>query len=219
MSSSRELFFMNPVPMGGHQLPPLPYSYDALEPYISRRTLELHYSRHHQSYVNGLNEAERRIDEARKTGDVSLIRYWSREIAFNGSGHILHSIYWTNMIPGGPRTPGPLLTAELKRVFPSFDSFQRQFSAAAEQVEGSGWAVLAYNPSWHRLDVLEAEKHEDLTQWGTIPILVLDVWEHAYYLDYQNRRRDYIEAWWNLVNWSDVERRLALAMMASVPLA
>lgn len=212
------LFLGSPVPIGGHVLPPLPYPYDALEPYISRETLRFHHDKHHQAYVNGLNEAEEALARARAQGDFALTRYWERELAFNGSGHILHSIYWTNMTPRGTPGPGPMLSAQINAVFGNFDAFRRQFLTAAEQVEGSGWSILIWNPSWRRVEVLQAEKHEDLTQWGGIPILVVDVWEHAYYVDYRNDRRRYLEAWWNLVNWPDVERRLVTGMMTQVPL-
>ncbi len=206
------------VPIGGHTLPPLPYPYDALEPYISKQTLEIHHDKHHLSYVTGLNKAEEALRKARETGDFALTRYWERELAFNGSGHILHSIYWTNMAPPGTGViPSPALVAHLEYSFGSLDAFQRQFTAAAEQVQGSGWGVLVWNPAWRRLEILQAQRHEDLTQWGSIPILVVDVWEHAYYLDYQNRRPEYLRSWWNLVNWNDVVRRLGLAG-AVVPL-
>lgn len=201
-----------------HELPPLPYPYDALEPYISAETLHLHHDKHHLAYVNGLNQAERMLAEARARKDFSLIRYLERELAFNGSGHILHSIYWTNMAPGSTPMPGPVTQGCILEAFGSHETFRQQFSAAANAVAGSGWAILVWNPSWYRLEVLAAEKHEDCTQWGVIPVLVLDVWEHAYYVDYRNRRSDYVNAWWKLVNWPDVERRLVLAQATSVPL-
>ncbi len=206
------------IPPGGHRLPPLPYPYDALEPVISRRTLQIHHDRHHLAYVEGLNKAERKLVEARRTGDFSLVKHWEREIAFNGSGHILHSIYWTVMAPGGRESPGYYTRREVERYFGSFSSFQGQFSEAAIQVEASGWGILTWVPSWGRLEILTAEKHQNFTQWGAIPVLVVDTWEHAYYLDYQNRRGDYVRSWWSLVNWEEVERRLRLAMRAKVPL-
>jgi len=209
---------ISPVPIGSHALPPLLYPYSALEPYISRRTLEIHHDKHHVAYVNGLNKAEEALLRERQTGDFALTRCWERELAFNGSGHILHSIYWTNMAPPGiGGVPSPALAAHLEYAFEGIDAFRKQFMAAAEQVEGSGWGVLVWNPAWRRLEILQALRHEDLTQWGSIPLLVVDVWEHAYYLDYQNRRSEYLAAWWNLVNWNDVARRLNLAG-AVVPL-
>ncbi|HHV78844.1 MAG TPA: superoxide dismutase [Firmicutes bacterium] len=210
------MVFVRPVPIGEHKLPPLPYPYNALEPYISAETLHLHHDKHHLSYVNGLNRAEKMLEQARAVGDFSNVRFWERELAFNGSGHILHTVYWYNMTPSGGGRPGPVTTSCLQSTFGSLDAFQRQFSAAADQVQGSGWTILVWNPFWQRVEILQAEKHENLTQWGAIPLLVLDVWEHAYYVDYRNRRPDYIKAWWNLVNWPDVERRLVLAQAIGI---
>lgn len=209
---------MKELPPGQHHLPPLPYSYNALEPYISATTLQIHHNRHHQSYVQGLNRAEVKLVEARHKHDFSLVKHWERELAFHGSGHILHSIYWATMGPWGSREPFDLVLQYLERYFGSWTIFREQFTQAAENVEASGWTILAWQPFWRRLEILTAEKHQNLTQWGVIPILVLDVWEHAYYLDYQNRRRDYIEAWWHIVDWSEVEKRLHLALPAQVPL-
>ena len=201
-----------PVPVGGHKLPPLPYPYEALEPYIGRKTVEIHHDKHHLGYVNGLNKAEEAMAKAREAGDMSLVRYWERELAFNGSGHILHSVYWTNMAPpGSGGAPSAALSAAIDRAFGSMEGFKNQFTAAADQAHGSGWSVLAWNTAWRRLEILQVLRHEDLIQWGGIPLLVADVWEHAYYLDYQNRRSEYLAAWWNLVNWNDVSRRLSSA--------
>ncbi|NLY38520.1 MAG: superoxide dismutase [Firmicutes bacterium] len=192
-----------------HELPALPYDYAALEPYYEERTLRLHHGAHHKAYVDGLNNAELKLAEAREKGDFALVKHWERELAFHGSGHILHSIFWTNMKPGGG---GPAIgpVAELiERDFGGFDQFKKQFSAAAAAVEGSGWALLCLVLPFNKLEILTAEKHQNLTQWGAVPLLVLDLWEHAYYLQYQNKRAAFIEAWWNLVNWEDVNRRLA----------
>lgn len=211
--------FHPPVPPSRHQLPPLPYPYNALEPVISSTTLHIHHDRHHRAYVEGLNKAELKLAEARQTGDFSLVKHWERELAFHGSGHILHSTYWFVMAPAGKRgNPGPETAEGINACFGSFAAFQRQFSAAATDVEASGWAVLVWQPAWGRLEILNAEKHQNLTQWGSIPVLVLDSWEHAYYLDYQNRRADYVNAWWQLVNWNEVERRLLLAREGKMPL-
>jgi Fe-Mn family superoxide dismutase len=207
------------VPIGKHQLPPLPYPYDALEPIISEEALRIHHDKHHKSYVDGLNEAEVNLAEARKRNDYEYIKYWERELAFNGSGHILHSIFWTVMAP--PERvgePGPQTMEQINKYFGSFSNFKQQFMNAAEKVEASGWAILTWQPTWNRLEILQAEKHQNLTQWSGIPVLVLDVWEHAYYLDYQNRRREFINEWWKLINWPEVEKRLVLAMNTRVPL-
>lgn len=207
------------VPPGQHKLPPLPYGYDALQPIISSTTLRIHHDKHHKAYVDGLNKAELKLVELRRIDDFDLIKYWENELAFNGSGHILHSIYWTIMAPiGTGGRPGRETLNQINRYFGSFNAFQRQFTNAADKVEASGWTVLTWQPTWRRLEILQAEKHQNLTQWSGIPILVVDVWEHAYYLDYQNRRQEYINAWWNLVDWNEVERRLLLAMGGQVPM-
>ncbi len=195
------------VPPGGHILPELPYAYNALEPYISEEIMRLHHDKHHRSYVEGLNKAEVNLKKARDKNDFSLIKHWSRELAFHGSGHYLHTIFWRNMIPKGGGSPQGLLKKEIENYFGSFDNFKKQFSEAAKQVEGVGWAILVWSPRARHLEILQSERHMLLTQWDTIPLLVLDVWEHAYYLQYKNNRAGYVDNWWNLVNWNDVEMR------------
>lgn len=197
----------NYVPIGKHTLPPLPYDYSALEPYIDRKTMQLHHDIHHKSYVDGLNKAEIELQRARKYNNFSLIKHWERELAFNGAGHYLHSIFWKNMTPNKVNIPDPL-SEEIKKSFGSINNFKRQFSEAANKVEGSGWAALVWSLPANRLEILQIEKHQNLSQQAVIPLLVLDVWEHAYYLKYQNKRKDYINAWWNVVNWDDVNQRL-----------
>lgn len=200
-----------PVPIGGHTLPPLPYPYDALEPYIDEETMRIHHDRLHRGYVEALNEAERELARARQSGQFALVKYWEGQLAFNGAGHYLHTLFWAGMSPqgGGPATGS--ISREIARTFGSFDEFRDQFSAAAEKVEGPGWALLVWSPRAHRVEILQAEKHQNLSQQDQIPLLALDVWEHAYFLKYQNRRRDYIEAWWHVVNWDEVNRRFAQA--------
>lgn len=207
------------VPPGGHLLPPLPYDYDALEPVIGRETLMIHHNDHHKAYVDNLNKAELSMVDVRDSDDYQYIQYWENQLAFNGSGHILHSIYWTVMAPlGMGGQPGPYTLDQINCYFGDFDAFKAQFKNAAEKVEGSGWGILTWQPTWNRLEILQAEKHQNLTQWSGIPILVCDVWEHAYYLDYQYNRQKYIDAWWDLINWYEVERRLLLAMNGRVPM-
>lgn len=207
------------IPPGSHNLPPLPYAYNALEPVISSNTLQIHHNQHHKAYVDGLNKAELKLVEARRNNDYDLIKYWERELAFNGSGHVLHSIYWTIMAPiGYGGQPGCHTLNQINCYFGDFLSFQKQFSSAAAKVEASGWTILTWQPTWRRFEILQSEKHQNLTQWSGIPILVIDVWEHAYYLDYQYKRTDYINAWWKVINWYEVERRLFLAMHGQVPL-
>ncbi len=192
-----------------HELPPLPYPYDALEPYIDEQTMHLHHDIHHLGYVKGLNTAEEKLAEARSSGDFALVKHWSREAAFHGAGHLLHSIFWTNMTAAdrASATPSGELAQAIDRSFGGFDGFKAQFQAAANAVEGSGWGILAYRAADDSLIVLQAEKHQNLTQWGVIPLLVLDVWEHAYYLKYQNKRPEYVKNFFNIINWDDVAER------------
>jgi Fe-Mn family superoxide dismutase len=192
-----------------HELPPLPYAYDALEPYYDEETLHLHHDKHHQAYVNGLNAAEEQVAKMLKAGDFAGARAACDALAFNGSGHILHSLFWTNMKPGGGGDPSGELADALKKQFGSVDDFRKLFLAATDSVQGSGWGILAYRKADDALVVLQAEKHQNLTQWGVTPLLALDVWEHAYYLKYQNRRSEFTKAFMeHLVNWDDVAKRL-----------
>ena len=196
---------------------PLPYAPSALEPYLSAETIRIHHDILHLNYVRGLNRTELALASSRESGDYSLIKHWERELAFYGSGHILHSIYWTNLSPQGGREPLPLTCRYLARDFGSVGRFLAQISQAAENVEASGWAILAWQSAFGKLEILTAEKHQNLTQWGVLPLLVLDVWEHAYYLDYQSSRAQYIQALWEIVNWHDVEARLLAAFTGQIP--
>lgn len=196
-----------------HELPPLPYAYDALEPYIDEQTMRLHHDIHHAGYVAGLNNAETKLAEARANGDFGLVKHWEREAAFHGSGHLLHAIFWPNMIAADKAKAAPQgdLAKAIEKDFGSYDAFKAQFIAASIAVEGSGWGILAYRPVDDSLVVLTAEKHQNLTQWGVIPLLVLDVWEHAYYLKYQNKRAEYVKNFFHIINWDDVADRYAKA--------
>ncbi len=205
------------MPVGGNGefvLPDLPYPYDALEPHIDKETMRLHHDIHHAGYVKGLNNAIAKLDEARTSGDTSLIKPWSRELAFHGSGHFLHAIFWQNMSPTGGGKPTGALAAAIDKDFGGFDAFKTHFSSASSSVEGSGWGILGYHPAANRLLILQAEKHQDLTAQGIIPLLVLDVWEHAYYLRYQNKRSDYVAAFYNVISWADVASRYESAVKA-----
>ncbi len=201
-----------PVPGGGkHVLPPLPYEFGALEPHIDAQTMQIHHDKHHLAYVNGLNKAEEELAKSRESGDHSLVQHWSRQAAFHGGGHWLHSMFWKVMAPagnGGGGEPTGVVAQAITESFGSFDAFKKQFSAAAAAVEGSGWALLHFRPDDQRLIILQAENQQKLSAWGTTPILGIDVWEHAYYLKYQNKRADYVAAWWNVVNWGQVEKNL-----------
>ncbi|MEW5874793.1 MAG: superoxide dismutase [Candidatus Zixiibacteriota bacterium] len=199
---------------GEYVLPPLPYAYNALEPAIDEQTMKLHHDLHHAGYVKGLNKALADLAAARTSGDFAAVKAISRDLAFHGSGHVLHCVFWDNMAApgsGGGGVPSGDLADALARSFGSFDAFKAQFSAASNAVEGGGWGILAYEKLGGNLLVLQAEKHQDLSIWGVSPLLVLDVWEHAYYLRYQNKRGDYVKAFWDVVNWGDVAKRYGVA--------
>ena len=194
-----------------HTLPPLDYAYDALEPHIDEATMRLHHDKHHQGYVDGLNKAEEALAKARESGDVSGVRGALDAAAFNGSGHLLHTIFWKNMGPKKGGEPGGDLGKAIAKDFGSFDAFKKEFTASAMTIQGSGWAILAYRALDGRLIVLQSEKHQNCTQWGVQPLLVLDMWEHAFYLKHQNKKGDYVTAFWNVINWDDVGERLKAA--------
>ena len=199
--------------MEEYKLPDLPYAYNALEPHIDEATMRLHHGKHHAAYVNGFNAALKKLEEARAKADFASIQALSKLAAFHGSGHAMHSLFWEVMCPAAMSkepTEGALFS-QLEQDFGSVASFKKHFSEAAKAVEGSGWAVLAYEPLGKRLLVLQAENHQKLTVQGSVPLLVLDVWEHAYYLKYQNNRAGYVDTWWNVVNWAEVEKKFAHA--------
>lgn len=200
--------------MKRYELPPLPYSYNALEPYIIEEIMRLHHDKHHQTYVNGANAALEKIEKHLK-GEAQIdVRAVMRDFSFNYAGHIMHTIFWPNMAPPGKGggTPGGVVADKINQAFGSFDKFKQLFTSVSATVEGVGWGVLAYDPLTDELRVLQVEKHNVLMTAGLVPILVLDVWEHAYYLQYKNNRASYIENWWNVVNWDDVEKRLNSAI-------
>ena len=191
-----------------HELPPLPYAYNALEPYYDEETVRLHHDKHHAAYVAGQNKAEEMLAAARASGDFALIQHWERQLAFHASGNALHTMFWENMAPKAGGQPTGALADQIKADFGSFDAFKKQFSAAAAAVEGSGWTLLGWSPDFARLYIVNIENHQKQTVMGLVPLLILDVWEHAYYLKRQNKRPEWIEAWWNLVNWPDAAKRL-----------
>lgn len=195
-----------------YTLPPLPYGYDALEPHLDAQTLKLHHDLHHKGYVDGANAAAKALEEARKSGDFKLVDHHSKKLAFHLSGHMMHSLFWVNMAPAGKGgMPSKELNAAIQSFFGDLDKMKAQMSAAAKTVEGSGWAMLGYLPFDQSLILTQVENHEKKTVVSTIPLLVVDVWEHAYYLKYQNKRADFVTAWWNVVNWDDVSKRFAKA--------
>ena len=198
---------------GEYVLPELPYAYDALEPHIDAQTMEVHHSKHHQGYVNGLNRALVRLRDIREgAGDVGLIQHWQRQLAFHGSGHLNHALFWATMAPendGGGGFPEGELAERINRDFGSFAQFTAHFKAAARSVEGSGWAWLVHEPVSGRLMVMQMENQQHADMTGVVPLLGVDVWEHAYYLKYQNRRADYVDAFMRIVSWRAVASRYA----------
>ncbi len=201
-----------------YSLPELPYRYDALEPLLSREILELHHGAHHAAYVKGANDTLDKLTDARRTGRFDYIGQLEKSLAFNLSGHVLHSLLWRNLTAGGGGTPaGDLMTA-LKQDFGSFDAFKQQLTAAAASVQGSGWGALSWEPLGKRLLVEQVFDHQGNTGNGTVPILVVDMWEHAYYLQYRNKKAAWLEAFWQLVDWSDVAERLAIVRKTEIGL-
>lgn len=200
-----------------HELPKLEFAFDALEPHIDARTMELHHDVHHLAYVKGLNKAEDELAKARASGDFSLVEYWSKKAAFHGGGHFLHSLFWQTLAPAGKGGQhSPELSKALERDFGSVNSFQAHFSAAAAAVEGGGWALLHFRHADSRLLVLQVENQHKLNPNGTTVLLGCDVWEHAYYLKYQSKRADYVQAWWKVVNWNAVNDQYSRLLKGAV---
>ena len=196
--------------MADYTLPDLPYDYDALAPSISGRIMELHHSKHHQTYVTGANTALAQLAEAREKGDLANVNKLEKDLAFNLGGHVNHSIFWTNLSPEAGEPTGDLLEA-IGRDFGDLDKFKAHFTATALGVQGSGWSVLAYDSIGQKLAVFQLFDQQGNVPLGLVPLLMLDVWEHAYYLDYQNVRADYVKAFWNVVNWGNVAERYSRA--------
>lgn len=186
----------------------LPYSLDALEPYYSRETLNLHYNVLYKGYVNKTNDVLTKLEVARSTNDYSNIKCLEKELSFQGSGAILHQLFFENMIsPKSITSIDYQLIQKITNDFGSVENFKKQFAEAAAVVEASGWCILAWVPKFNKLEVLQCEKHQNLTLWGCKPILVLDMWEHSYYLQYKTSRQEYISAFWNIINWNVVNER------------
>ncbi|WP_068171930.1 superoxide dismutase [Rothia sp. ND6WE1A] len=192
-------------------LPDLPYDYAALGPHISARIMELHHDKHHATYVAGANTAIEKMEEAREKGDFANIGKLSKDLAFNLGGHTNHSVFWTNLSPEGGDKPTGELAAAIDEFFGSFDGFREHFTNVATTIQGSGWAILAWDTVGKRLVIEQLYDQQGNISVGLIPVLQLDMWEHAFYLDYQNVKGDYVKAFWNIVNWADVQERFARA--------
>lgn len=198
--------------MAVYELPDLPYAYDALEPHISAEIMELHHDKHHATYVKGANAALEAL-EAERNGEANpdKLRALSKNLAFNLGGHTNHSIFWKNMSPNGGDQPAGELAEAINRDFGSFEGFQKQFEGVATSLQGSGWAVLGYDHIAGRLIIQQLTDQQGNVSVDFTPVLMLDMWEHAYYLQYKNVKADYAKAFWNVVNWDDVAERYAKA--------
>lgn len=191
------------------KLPPLGYDLDALEPAYSQEALEIHYKRHHQGYVNSGNDVLDAIDDARASKKMKHVRQLQKDFAFNLSGHIMHSLFWKNMSPviGESRMPDALGHC-VKECFGGTDELREHFLAAGISIQGSGWAALCWQPVTQSLVVEQILDHQDNFVVGGTPILVMDMWEHAFYLQYRNEKKRWANAFWTLVNWGDVDANL-----------
>lgn len=199
-----------------YTLPDLDYDYGALAPAISGEIMELHHSKHHATYVAGANTALEKLAEARDKGDFASVPKLEKDLAFHLGGHINHSVFWKNMSPNGGGEPTGEVASAIEEFFGSFTGFQGQFEAAANSLQGSGWAMLVWDTLGKRLNINQLYDQQNNLPVGQLPVLQLDMWEHAFYLQYKNVKADYVKAWWNVVNWADVSERLAKAKAADI---
>jgi len=205
--------------MAKYELPKVPYAYDALEPHIDAKTMEIHHTKHHQAYTNGLNTALETLSSELQNMEISKLlssldkvpENTRGAVNFHGGGYDNHALFWNNMKPNGGGEPGSSLADGIKSSFGSFATFKEKFSKDTGAIQGSGWGWLVYNPQSGKVEFTTMPNQTSPRTKGLIPLLGLDVWEHAYYLKYQNRRPDYIAAWWNVVNWDEVDKRLSKA--------
>jgi Fe-Mn family superoxide dismutase len=197
--------------MADYTLPELPYDYAALEPHISAKIMELHHDKHHAAYVTGANTALAQLAEARDSGNLANVNKLEKDLAFHLGGHVNHSIFWTNLSPDGGDKPVGELAAAIDDGFGSFDKFAAHFTAAAMGLQGSGWAVLSWDPIGKQLIIQQLFDQQANSAMGTVPVLQLDMWEHAFYLDYLNVKADYVKAFWNIANWENAGLRFTTA--------
>lgn len=198
-----------------YTVPDLDYDYGALAPHIAPEIMELHHSKHHAAYVKGANTALEQMEQARANGDFGTIGKLSKDLAFNLGGHVNHSIFWKNMSPEGGGRPEGELASALDEFFGSFDAFQKHFNGVATSIQGSGWSMLVWDSLGKRLNIAQLFDQQGNLPTNQISLLQLDMWEHAFYLQYKNVKADYVDAWWNVVNWADVTERFTKAQQAS----
>jgi superoxide dismutase, Fe-Mn family len=194
-----------------YRLPDLSYDYGALEPHISGQIMELHHDKHHANYVKGANTALEKLAAARAADDFDTISKLQKDLAFNLSGHVLHSLFWENLGPSGGGEPDGDLAEQLGNDFGSFERFKHHMVEAAGTIQGSGWALASWDPVSSRLIVQQVYDHQGNHGQGTVPLLAIDAWEHAYYLQYQSDKTSFFEAVWNVFDWDDVAGKLKAA--------
>jgi Fe-Mn family superoxide dismutase len=198
--------------MNLYTLPDLPYDFSALEPHISGKLMELHHGKHHAAYVKNANSVLQQLDETREKEDFTRLAALERALAFNLSGHILHSIFWKNLAPKGGGVPHGNFAGAIQKDFGGFPRFRKQLTEVASTIMGSGWAALVWEPIGKRLLITQIYDHQSNLAQAGVPLMVIDAWEHAYYLQYQNRKTEFFEAVWNLWNWEDIARRYTSAL-------
>jgi Fe-Mn family superoxide dismutase len=198
--------------MNRYTLPDLPYDYSALEPHISGKIMQLHHGKHHATYVKTANTVLEQLEESRNKDDFARLTALERSLAFNLSGHILHSIFWKNLMPKGGGNPDGEFGTAIQQHFGGFDRFQKQLTEVASTIMGSGWAALVWEPIGRKLLITQIYDHQSNLAQAGVPLMVLDAWEHAYYLQYENRKTDFFKAVWNLWNWKDIATRYASAL-------
>jgi Fe-Mn family superoxide dismutase len=194
-----------------YRLPPLRYDYGALEPHISGEIMELHHDKHHAAYVKGANDALEKLATARESDDYAQIAKLQKDLAFNLSGHVLHSLFWQNLTPGGGGEPSGELAEQLGTDFDGFARFKKHMTEAANTIQGSGWALAAWDPASKRIIIEQVYDHQGNHGQGTMPLLAIDAWEHAFYLQYKNVKADFFKAVWNIFDWEDVTAKLKAA--------
>jgi len=197
--------------MTAYSLPDLTYDYAALEPNISGRIMQLHHDKHHMAYVTGANSALDLLAEARDKNDLTWVNKLQKDLAFNLAGHVNHTVFWRNLSPEGGDKPVGDLAAAIDEFFGSYDGFRAHFTASALGIQGSGWSILAWDVLGSRLIIEQLYDHQGNLAPASIPLLMLDMWEHAFYLDYQNVKAEYVKAFWNIVSWPDVQARFEAA--------
>lgn len=193
----------------------LPYSEGFLEPFMDAETLHLHYTFHHGGAVKGANKDLQMIKKAMDESNLETVDYWTKKLSYHLSSHVLHSIFWTNLT-NKPTTPTGDLLKRIEKDFGSFDKLKMYLAKTSKDIDGNGWGILGYQPYTDKLTILQCENHEKLTQWGVIPLLVIDVWEHAYYLKFKNKRTDFVDNLFSIINWDNASQRLYTASKLTI---